>query len=251
MGATLVGSESSNDRRVRWLADIVIIAVLFVVGARLRLVFPFNAPGASWVWLPSGVALASLLLLGRNRWPGIVFGALAMGTMDNRPLIALVLGPAYAAGEALLATWIIARGGRFDFGLGTVRDVLRFCLAAVIAAGATATVGALNLTYLRHVDPDYGLAWATFFAGDVLGIMGLAPALLVWGGTRVSFGGTWRRFEFGLLLTASFAVGVLVFGQRWPTSVVLPIAYLSFPLMVWSAFRFGQPGVTAVTRPGG
>ena len=247
MGATLVGSESSNDRRVRWLADIVIIAVLYVVGARLRLVFPFNAPGASWVWLPSGVALAGLLLVGRNRWPGIVLGALANASLDSRPLIALIVGPAYAAGEALLATWIIARGGRFDFGLGTVRDVLRFCFAAVIAAGATATVGALNLTYLQHINPDYGLAWATFFAGDVLGMMALAPALLVWGGTRVSFGGTWRRFEFGLLLTASFAVGVLVFGQRWPTSVVLPIAYLSFPLMVWSAFRFGQAGVTAVT----
>src|SRR6187200_3457946 len=115
MGATLVGSESSNDRRVRWLADIVIIAVLYVVGARLRLVFPFNAPGASWVWLPSGVALAGLLLLGRNRWPGIVLGALANASLDNPPLISLVVGPAYAAGEALLATWIIARGGRFDF----------------------------------------------------------------------------------------------------------------------------------------
>ena len=131
----LVGSESSNDRTVRWLADIVIIAVLYIVGARLRLVFPFNAPGASWVWLPSGVALAGLLLLGRNRWPGIVLGALVLSQLDSRPLLSLVVGPAYAAGEALLATWIIARGGKFDFGLGTVRDVLRFCAAAISGRG--------------------------------------------------------------------------------------------------------------------
>ncbi len=159
----------------------------------------------------------------------------------------MIVGPAYAAGEALLATWIIARGGKFDFGLGTVRDVLRFCAAALAAAGATALIGAWNLTFLQHVDAHYGLAWATFFAGDALGMLALTPGLLVWGGTRVSFGGNWRRLEFGFLLCAAFAVGVLVFGQTWPTSVVLPIAYLSFPLMVWSAFRFGQPGVTAVT----
>jgi PAS domain S-box-containing protein len=241
----LVVSESSNGRTIRWLADIIIIAVLFVVGARLRLVFPFTAVGASWVWLPSGVSLAGLLLLGRNRWPGITLGALA-ARLGARSALSLVIGPAYSTGEALLAYWIIARGGKFDLGLGTVRDVLRFFAAAIIAAAATATVGAWNLTYLAGLDQTYGLAWLTFFAGDVLGMLALAPVLLVWGGTRVSFAGKWRRLEFGFLLCAAFVVGILVFGQTWPTSVVLPIAYLSFPLMVWSAFRFGQAGVTAV-----
>ena len=28
---------------------------------------------------------------------------------------------------------------------------------------------------------------------------------------------------------------------------MLPVAYLTFPLMVWGAFQFGQPGVTAVS----
>ena len=50
------------------------------------------------------------------------------------------------------------------------------------------------------------------------------------------------------LLASAFVVGTLVFGQQaWPVHIVLPVAYTSFPLMVWSAFRFGQPGVTAVT----
>ena len=141
----LVVSESSNGRTIRWLADIIIIAVLFVVGARLRLVFPFTAVGASWVWLPSGVSLAGLLLLGRNRWPGITLGALA-ARLGARSALSLVIGPAYSTGEALLAYWIIARGGKFDLGLDTVRDVLRFFAAAIIAAAATATVGAWNLT---------------------------------------------------------------------------------------------------------
>ena len=117
-----------TTERVRWLADIIIIAVLFVVGARLRLVFPFNAPGASWVWLPSGVALASLAPPRPQPLAGDCPWRTRDGDHGQSSADRLVLGPAYAAGEALLATWIIARGGRFDFGLGTVRDVLRFCL---------------------------------------------------------------------------------------------------------------------------
>jgi two-component system cell cycle sensor histidine kinase/response regulator CckA len=246
MGVQTVVSESSHGRRIRWLADVVIIAILYVVGARLRLVFPFNSAGASWVWLPSGVSLAGLLLLGRNRWPGIALGSLLAGRLAGNPALSTVVAMGYATGEALLANWLIARGGRFDFGLGTVRDVLRFSLAGVAAAAATATIGAWNFTVLTRVDAHYALSWVTFFTGDVAGMLALAPALLVWGGTSVSFGGTWRRLEFTALLCAAFAVGALVFGQTWPTNVVLPIAYLSFPLMVWSAFRFGQAGGTAV-----
>ena len=194
------------------------------------------------------MALASLLLLGRNRWPGIVLGSLVLSQLDSRPLLSMIVGPAYAAGEALLATWIIARGGKFDFGLGTVRDVLRFCAAASAAAGATALIGAWNLTFLQHVDAHYGLAWATFFAGDALGMLALTPGLCWFGAARASsFGGNWRRLEFGFLLCAAFAVGVLVFGQNVAHERRAADGLHSFPLMVWSAFRFGQPGVTAVT----
>ena len=73
--------------------------MLVVVGARLRLVFPFTTAGASWVWLPSGVSLAALLLLGRNRWPGITLGALA-ARLGSVPALSLVIGPANSTGEA-------------------------------------------------------------------------------------------------------------------------------------------------------
>ena len=81
-----------------------------------------------------------------------------------------------------------------------------------------------------------------------MAMLTVTPTLLVWAGSHVRFPGPWRRVEFSALLASAFVVGTLVFGQQtWPVHVVLPVAYTSFPLMVWSAFRFGQPGVTAVT----
>jgi PAS domain S-box-containing protein len=113
----------------------------------------------------------------------------------------------------------------------------------------TAVAGSLNLML---VSPGAGGVfvdvWLTFWIGDVLGMLTITPAALVWIGSRVRFAGRWRRVEFTALLTAAYIVGVLVFGQQaWPVHIVLPMVYTSFPLMVWSSFRFGQAGVTAVT----
>ena len=80
-----VVAETAQPARARWLLDVLAVAAAYIVAALLRLVFPFTEHGASWVWLPSGVALASLLLLGRDRWPGIFIGALVSSVLsDNR-----------------------------------------------------------------------------------------------------------------------------------------------------------------------
>jgi PAS domain S-box-containing protein len=159
-----------------------------------------------------------------------------------------IVASCYAPGEALLAYTIATRGGRFERDLGSVRSVLRLFLAVVLASAVTALIGAWNVGMLTPVaDPDYLRAWLTFFVGDALGMLTVAPPLLVWGSTRVRFSPNWRRIEFAGLLAVAFVTGTIVFAQStWPPNVVLPVAYVTFPIMVWSAFRFGQPGVTAV-----
>jgi PAS domain S-box-containing protein len=241
-------SETPQPARARWLLDVLAVAATYIVAALLRLVFPFTEHGASWVWLPSGVALASLLLLGRDRWPGILIGALVSSVLSDRQVAPAIVAACYAPGEALLAYSIVTRGGGFECDLGSVRSVLRLFLAAVLASAVTALIGAWNVGTLTPVpDPDYGRAWLTFFVGDALGMLSVAPPLLVWGSTRVRFSPNSRRLEFAGLLAVAFVIGTLVFAQStWPPTVVLPVAYATFPIMVWSAFRFGQPGVTAV-----
>ena len=243
-----VVAETAHPARARWLLDVLAVAAAYIVAALLRLVFPFTEHGASWVWLPSGVALASLLLLGRDRWPGIFIGALVSSVLSDKQVLPALVAACYAPGEALLAYAIATRGGGFERDLGSVRSVLRLFLAAVVASAVTALVGAWNVGMLTPVpDPDYARAWLTFFVGDALGMLSVAPPLLVWGSTRVRFTPNWRRVEFAGLLAVAFVTGTVVFAQStWPPTIVLPVAYVTFPIMVWSAFRFGQPGVTAV-----
>ena len=149
----------------------------------------------------------------------------------------------------LLAIALLRWGGPFDRTLQNAGTVLRFVASVILSAAVTAVVGAWNLTALAPGGVGlYGETWLTFWVGDAVAMLTVTPTLLVWAGPRVRFHGLWRRVEFAALLASAVIVGTLVFGQQaWPVHVVLPVAYTSFPLMVWSAFRFGQPGVTAVT----
>ncbi len=243
--------HTSPLHRVRplWLLDVTLIAAAYVAGAHLRLFFPFTQTGASWVWIPSGLSLAALLLRGRDRWPGIAIGAAMAGLVSQPHWPSALLAATYAPCEALLALALLTRRGEpFDLSFGSVRVVVRYCVAVLLATAVTAVPGSWNLVAVAPGgESNYALAWLTFWIGDALAMLTVAPALLVWFGARVRFPGLEKRVEFAALLAASFAVGTLVFGQSgWPVHVVLPIAYLSFPVMVWSAIRFGQPGVTAV-----
>jgi PAS domain S-box-containing protein len=239
----------SRALSVRWITEILVIAIVYLAAARLRLVFPFNDLGASWMWLPSGVGLAALLLRGVNRWPGIALASIVLGTMSHRPWFAVAISALGGVGEAVLAWALITHWGPFDVGLRSVKDVIRLIVASLVSASIAAVPGTWALNTLSHRSfATFGAEWLAFFGGDALGILALTPTLLVWIGTRVSFPRTVRRLEFAVMLAATFTVGLLVFAQAvWPVNVLISTAFLSFPLMVWSAFRFGQPGVTGIT----
>jgi PAS domain S-box-containing protein len=232
-----------------WIGDVLVLAAGYVLGSQLRLFFPFTETGPSWVWIPSGVSLATLLLRGRNRWPGVALGATVAALMSDWHWPSAALASGYATLEATLATTLLTWHGPFDRSLRSVSAVLRFFLVTLLAASLTAVVGSWNLMFVSpRAAGTFPEIWLTFAVGDAVAMLTIAPALLVWGGTWVRFAGRWRRFEFAALLTAAYAVGSLVFGQQaWPVHIVLPMVYTTFPLMVWGAFRFGQPGVTAVT----
>ena len=243
-------TDAVEQSRTRWVAEVLAVAAAYVVAATLRFVFPFTEQGASWVWLPSGVALAALLLRGRSLWPGVALGGFLSSVLaDQTTLAPAFVAAIYAPSEALIATTIIMHRGVFDLRLETVSSVMRLLLGAVVASAITAIVGAWNVTILSGLDgTSYVRAWVIFFVGDALGMVAVAPPLLVWIGSRVSFQALARRVEFAALLSATLCVGALIFTQaHWPVHLMLPVAYLTFPLMVWGAFQFGQPGVTAVS----
>src|SRR6185436_2511296 len=111
-----------------------------------------------------------------------------------------------------------------------------------------ATIGALSLC-AGGVQPWslFGPIWWTWWVGDALGALVVAPVLLVWATTprARTAGGT---LESGALLLVTVAVGIAVFvAPRAAPLAGYPLHYLVFPLVIWAALRLGPRGTATVT----
>src|SRR5438445_9331063 len=62
-------------RSVPPLGDVLIVAAVYFAAAKLGLRLAFYHPSATPVWPPTGIALASMLLLGYRAGPGLFLGA--------------------------------------------------------------------------------------------------------------------------------------------------------------------------------
>lgn len=216
-------------------------------------------PGvASAIWPASGLALAGLVLRGRSLWPGIWLGSLALNTVVLRragaPLpSAVAVASAIASGSALQA-WLgaslvdryVGARGAFD----RASSVAQFVAIGAASCLVAATLGAIALCGAGSAPWSvFGETWLTWWLGDVVGILVVAPLLLVWT-VRESRANPWRTrwVELAFLGTLMLLAAELIFGVPIPRSAPSgPLAYLFLPLVVWAAFRFDlRGGVTAI-----
>ena len=223
------------------VSQIALLAGAYLGAARIGLDLPVADGVITPVWIPTGIALAALLLFGYRLWPGVAIGAFAANAIDLpvETAAGIALGNTL---EAVVATYLLRRIG-FNTALERTRDVLAFGLVgAVIATGVAATNGVAFL-YLAGIrsDSEVASAWLLWWFGDLIGALLVAPALMVWHHQ-------WRtRNRFNVVEAVVLTVGIgaaaaVVFleGQwRYP--------YILFPLLIWTAMRFRPLGAaTAV-----
>jgi len=231
----------------RYLAIVALTALYFAAGKFGLSFFGLLHPSASPVWLPTGIAMAALLLLGYRVWPAIFVGAFLVNATTEG---SVVTSFAIAAGntlEGLLAAYLVNRfaGGRSAFARAT--DILKFaglaCLGST-ALSATIGVGALTLGGEAPV-ADSGSIWLTWWLGDAAGAAVIAPLLVLWYTDAAVRWTAKRSAEAMALLAAVIVTGLVVFYNA--ILEPYPLSFFSMPPLVWAAFRFGQREVaTAV-----
>ena len=226
--------------------SLALLVALYFVAGRLGLLLAFVNASATAVWPPTGLAIAALLLFGTTLWPAVLIGAFAVNLTTSGDVVSSVGIAVGNTLEAVVATYLIRRwaSGRAVF--DRPQDVLRFALfAAVLAPAVSATVGvaSLELTGLARWS-DVGPIWLTWWLGDAAGALLVAPAVVLWAEKRLVFARE-RLAEAALIAVAAVTTGVVIFGGIASLSVQhLPVAFLTFPVLVWGAFRFG-PRVAA------
>ena len=234
-------TRTIQSQSLRRLGLLVALAAAYFVAGRLGLRFAVVSPNATVVWPPTGIALAALLLAGYEVWPAIMVGAFLVHLSTTGSVPSAV---AIAAGntlEGLLGAYLVNRFARGRRVLERARDIFTFAvLAGIVSTAVSATAGvlAISLDGLARWS-DFGSIWLTWWLGDAVSDLVVAPAVLLWA-LRPRVHWTRRQaLDAGALLLSVVVVGIAVFDGLFPwRGRHYPLEFLCVPLLLWAAFRF-------------
>jgi len=234
------------------------IAVIYYITAKLGQYLAIPPGFITPVYPPSGIALATILLLGYRVWWGIWLGAFVAATWalwanTNVLSMSLISGLGIATGsvlQAMVGAFLIRRliGSRQIFSKAS--NVSRFTGIELVSCMVSPTFGSTTLYLCGFVEgKNYVVSWLTFWLGDAIGVLVVAPLLLFWiehwlrrrkptpqskSGPRDVRWSTRALLEVGVWVGILVCVGMVAFGFGYP------VEYLLIPLLVWATFRSEQ-----------
>ena len=238
-------------RSTRRILQTVLLAVVYATVARLALMMDAVSGFATLVWPSSGIALAALLIVGDEAWPGVLVGAFAVNVVVGAPpLVALGI----AAGntlEAVVGSQLLRRVVGVQRSLARLRDVLGLVIfAAALSTMLSATIGVMSLRAGGLIPASaFGSTWRAWWLGDALGDLVIGSLLLAWNEVAHVRPRDMPRTEAIAVGTLLVVLASLLFFRRSAASEALAFleAYALFPPLIWAALRFGLRGATVAT----
>jgi signal transduction histidine kinase len=236
-------------RLPRYLVEIALLALIYHLVARLGLQMAYVQANTSPVWPPSGIALAALLLLGMGHWPGITLGVVVGSLLTGAPLpLALGLGLANTL-EALVGAYLLQHWIGFHRSIDRIRDVVGLAACAAVSTAVSASLGVALLTIIgNESQAPFFTLWATWWVGNLLGVLVVTPFILTWVKFRVKKLQRSNWLEALTFIILLVSVTGYVFSTSQGTSVLhQALIYVIFPFAIWAALRLHQVGaVTTV-----
>lgn len=196
---------------------------------------------AAPLWPSSGLALALLLLGGWRLFPAISIGTIAATQSFGDNMVFSLAGSIANTLESLIGWFLMVRIFGFSNSMNRVRDIIVLMLAgAPWGTMVSAILCTLGLVAVGAVKPTgIPLSSLLFWTGNVLGILVFTPLCL-------RFFQHWQtrtllKFTAKDLVWITLLCAVVVFGfsiDKTAHTGFIPLAYLSFPLLVWLSFAW-------------
>ena len=249
---------------MRYLAQILALALAWFLTDLLVLWPGLLAHGDILLVYPTmGLGIGLLIVLGPNRWPGVMLGSAA-----TTVYFLLVRG---SDGEAVALPWTVALAVNHIAAQVTIaafaalavrrltgpapplhdlRSTVAFLAVVGLAAPLVSTLWNVPLTWASGKLGGMPLplaAWHWFMA-DLIGNVVVAPLVVRWltpaAWARLNRSDLWRG---PLLLVALIGIGLVTFTPLVPRLHLVTVAGLAvgLPLMAWLTVAYGQLGATA------
>ncbi len=239
-----------GDRRGLPLAFRVILfflAFMLMTQAGYLFAFPPYA-GIGVFWPSTGLCLAALLLETPRAWPAYTFaifvGEFVGVALQGMPLPVCVVWAVVASGEPLLSAFLLRPGG-MTFNLGRLRDLMALVGVGAVVSPAVAAMLAATAAVVWTDSPSWAMSWMTWWFGDAVGVLVVAPLLYVWLGCKhARYSGRDRLLGAVLLVAMVLATQAMFGGAPGVAAFRLVPGFLTFPILLWIAVRFELRGVT-------
>ena len=225
-------------------------ALAYYAFAKLGMQFFSRELGVSPVWPASGLAVAMIRLFGLRMWPAILIGALGASIFGQSQIVAVISATGSTL-EGVVGGLIVNRlVARYSDSFIMAR-VLGIVLAALWAALIGTALGVSATFFFGRLSVEgLGAAWFTWWVGDALGILIVAPALFALRSryaNRMTLGAAAGRVA-GLLL----AIGATLLLARLGGTAAVAI-FIAFPIVILAGYWFGLRGaawsVVAIAIP--
>ncbi|MGB7212864.1 MAG: MASE1 domain-containing protein [Gemmatimonadales bacterium] len=243
-------------RGVPYLLQVLGVGLAYVVGARLGQFTAIPPGNVSAVWVPAGIAVAALAVLGLRVWPGIWLGSFAYNfaffqrgvTVDPSSAMGIAVG--IASGGTVMAIagrYIVQVVQGREPTADSPRDALLWIIVAgFLAATISASFGTGMLSIGQLLPLPAPIVWRTWWLGDATGVTLVAPMAILWAQHGV------LRFRPGqetetLVAALAFAVTCFaVFGTVVPSTTAPYLLTVPLLFLCYVAVRFGRR-ITAST----
>ena len=169
----------------------LLLAATYFAGSCFGIILAIWPNYASPLWPGSGIALAALLLYGRRILPGIFIGALSaqlfafIDASDPASFkTSLIIGCVASIGsclQALTGAWLIKHFVGSNDPLIEERKIIFFLmLGGPVSCIIAPTAGITALYFTDSISTgNYLIAWGTWWVGDSIGVLILAPLMLI------------------------------------------------------------------------
>ena len=224
-----------------------LFAFAYLVGAELAYAVSLGSSVGATFWPPAGIALGTLLVAPRRLWPQLLAAGAAANFLSDQ-----VHGQTLAAslafivanlGEPLLGAFLLRRFFTPPVTLTRLPEIVALAVVVVlVSAPLAAVVGAFSAEWWTQDPPGFSAGWRTWWVGDAVGAIVLAPAVarMITDWRQAGNVPASRWFEAAAFAVTVYAVTQLVFSAP-PMSIAMP--FLVFPVVLWGSLRFGPIGV--------
>ena len=253
-GAQVQPGGVAPRTRIHPAVVVIIYWVIFLVLQRAAALLA-PTPAVSVWYFPAALSLALLLILGPAYAPALLVAPFLGNLLlvlrpGGIPLAdAVTNAVAHALGYGLVV--LAFTQARLSPRLRQVSDAGGFILAAVVAPLLVAIPAVVSLQWGGALSPLHPIpAFRAFWMGDTLGVLTLAPFLLVWilpvvRGELTLRWAPWRpeRPLEAILQSAALVLGALL-TVRMSSPGTLHLKYVLFLPLLWVALRGGLKAVS-------